>query len=75
VNSIFVVICSPKQPLQNCLSKASFMLFMFFKSTKWKHASSSPAENPEQFSRMLSQFSHLLFPSFSPQEGKAWERG
>ena len=38
VNPIFVVICGPKQPLQNCLSKASFMLFMFFKSTKWKHA-------------------------------------
>ena len=34
----FVVICGSKQPLQNCLSKASFMLFMFFKSTKWKHA-------------------------------------
>jgi hypothetical protein len=38
VNPIFVVICGPKQSLQNCLSKASLMLFMFFKSTKWKHA-------------------------------------
>ena len=38
VNPIFVVICCPiKQPLQNCLSKYSFML-LFFKSTKWKHA-------------------------------------
>jgi hypothetical protein len=37
VNPIFVVICCPiKQPLQNCLSKYSFML-LFFKSTKWKH--------------------------------------
>jgi hypothetical protein len=26
VNPIFVVICGPKQPPQNCLSKASFML-------------------------------------------------
>jgi hypothetical protein len=60
VNPIFVVICEPKQPLQNCLSKASFMLFMFFKSTKWKHVGSThiffPLK-PEQFSRMLSQFS------------------
>jgi hypothetical protein len=38
VNPIFVVICGPKQPLQNCLSKTSFMLFMFFKSTKWNYA-------------------------------------
>jgi hypothetical protein len=30
VNPIFVVICGPKQPLQNCLSKASFMLFNVF---------------------------------------------
>ena len=34
-NPIFVVICGPKQPLQNCLSKASFMLFMFFESNEW----------------------------------------
>jgi hypothetical protein len=38
VNPIFMVICGPKQPLQNCISKTSFMLFMFIKSTKWKHA-------------------------------------
>jgi hypothetical protein len=63
VNPIFVVISGPKQPLQNCLSKASFMLFMFFKSTKWKHAYLLfffSRWKPEQFSRMLSQFSHLL---------------
>jgi hypothetical protein len=63
----FLVICGPKQPLQNCLSKASFMLFMFFKSTKWKHAYLLLPLKPEQFSRMLSQFSHLFFGSGSGQ--------
>lgn len=33
VNPIFVVICGPKQSLQNRLLKASFKLFIFFKNT------------------------------------------
>ena len=69
VNPIFVVICGPKQPLQNCLQKASFM-FMFFKSTKWKHAYLLLPLKPEQFSRMLSQFSHLLLGRlYTPNDG------
>jgi hypothetical protein len=44
VNRIFVVICGPKQPLQNC-----FMLFMFLIN-----------QMEAQFSRMLRQFAHLL---------------
>jgi hypothetical protein len=49
VNPIFVVICCPiKQPLQNCLSKYSFML-LFFKSTKWKHVYLLLPENPSSF--------------------------
>ena len=74
VNPIFVVICGPKQPLQNCLSMASFMLFMFFKSTKWKHAYLLLPLKPEQFSRMLSQFSHLLSQCPIKTHAPKWQR-
>jgi hypothetical protein len=60
VNPIFVVICGPKQPLQNCLSKASLMLFMFLNRPSGSTHIFFSRSKPEQFSRMLSQFSHLL---------------
>ena len=68
VNPIFVVIYSPKQPLQNCLSKASLiMLFMFFKSTKWKYAHLLfPAENLNSFRGCSDNF-----PTFSAAHSPA----
>ena len=75
VNPIFVVICGPKQPLQNYLSKASFMLFVFFKSTKWKHAYLLLPLKPERFSRMLSQFSHMLSSSIIAGVWALWFMG
>jgi hypothetical protein len=57
VNPIFVVICGPKQPLQNCLSKASFMLFMFLNQPSWLPLiSSSPAKTRAVFAHAQSIF-------------------
>ena len=75
VNPIFVVICGPKQQLQNYLSKASFMLFVFFKSTKWKHAYLLLPLKPERFSRMLSQFFHMLSSSIIAGVWALWFMG
>jgi hypothetical protein len=63
VNPIFVMICGPKQSLQNCLSKASFMLFTFLnqpsESTQYILL---PLKTRAVFARAQSIFLSFTFP-------------
>jgi hypothetical protein len=66
VNQIFVVICGPKQPLQNCLSKASFMFLCFLYQQVEARISSSPAENPK--TRAVFVHAQTIFPPVNTDE-------
>jgi hypothetical protein len=69
VNPIFVVICGPKQPLQNCMSFEGFVhvVYVFKINQVEARISSSPAKTRAVFAHAQSIFPPVVVGALNTQ--------